>query len=203
MSNGKAEYGVVVSPHVSLATVNLRQTADDLAVATVFYKTNRTSAALQGAVFSGSQLRDEKLEVVPGDQILNVDHHRGKSFQCSGAIPAAVVSQAQHACRSCQTKENKLNLDSAPAASGKVVVILYEETNLFTDDSLMAKDNHLASPVLGMTVRGSNGVNVPLSSLAQNVTINFSIAHLQNVSHAQKHYDKETEKIASTDLQQC
>lgn len=192
LSNGKIHYGVVVSPCISLATMEFRETADDMAVTAVFYKTKKTSAAIRGNVLSGEHLREEKLEIIPGDkeqEVTGKGWQNLKSFQCSVRVPSGIVDVARNVCYSCHTEgsESDSDADDSPADSSKVVVILYEGPNLFTDALLEPKNLSLIPPVLGVAVSGRDGHSVPLPNLPQNITVNFSIANIRNVSTVKSH----------------
>lgn len=189
LSNGKAEYGVVVSRRISLAALNFQETGEDVSVAAVLYNTNREIVTYTGTVLSGKQLREEKLKIVPGDQVQNVtdkNQQGRKSLRCSSVIPSGIVDLVQSMCEACHAMGNDSDvaMDDRSATSSKVIVILYEETNLFADNSLKSQDLKLASPVVGISVSRRDGITVPLTNLPQNVTINFSLVHVENVSEA-------------------
>ena len=169
ISNGKADYGSVVTPHLSVVSLHFRNSANNSSVAMLFYKSKTTAAVQNGSSLSGERPRDEKLEAVPWDEIRqklqDTSNSNLKSLQIGLKVPSRIINYAKSRCTQC-AGNNSMADNAEPA----VILTLFEKTELFTDKSLLTKKETLASSVIAMRVAG---VSEPLMDLPENISLYF------------------------------
>ena len=171
ISNGKAEYGRVIAPNISVATLRFHEDAENVSVALVFYKPKISGSIQNGSKLSGKYLRDQKIEAVDGDNFNGKSDSTQKLFQGAVMVSSAVVDFAQKSCETCPTNSSA----SANVQQSSVVLTLFEKTDLFLDDSVVSQNKQILSPLIAVRVSSTDG---PLRNLPENVTIHFPVAQV-------------------------
>ena len=176
ISNGKAEYGRVTAPNISVATLRFREDAENVSVALVFYKPKISGSIQNGSKLSGKYLRDQKMEAVDGDNFNGNSYQKSdsaqKQFQGAVKVSSAVVEYAQiKSCESCATNSSTI----ANGQQSSVVLTLFEKTDLFVDNSVVSQKKQIMSPLIAVRVSSTDG---PVRNLPENVTILFPVVQV-------------------------
>ena len=175
ISNGKAEYGRVTAPNISVATLRFHEDAENFSVALVFYKPKISGSIQNGSKLSGKYLRDQKIEAVDGDSfngnIYQKSDSAQKLFQGAVQVSSAIVEFTQKSCESCLINSSTI----ASVQQSSVVLTLFEKTDLFADNSAVSEKRQVISPLIAVRVSIVDG---PVRDLPENVTIHFPVVQV-------------------------
>lgn len=176
ISNGKAEYGQITTQHISIVTLHFSKLPTTFSVAMVFYKPKVIINPENESKLSGTQLRDQKIQALAGEDFSNkvFDQHGSGpvAFQGAVKVSSSIVDFARNSCASCLGNGSAGDDGTQPT----VVLALLENTDIFTDKNLESEKKSVYSPIISVTVSDVNG---SLLNLPENITIHFPRAKVR------------------------